>query len=63
MDGYAISRKGSNRTPHTYFAYFLGEQVAKNAFDDSNLFYMPILIGSESIRTSGSIDFEKNVIK
>ena len=63
MIGHANGRKGSNQTPHTYFAYFLSKQLSKNAYDDSNLFYMPFLEGSEIIRTSETIDFEKNAIK
>ena len=30
------------QTPHTYFAYFLSKQLSKSAYDDSNLFYMPL---------------------
>ena len=62
MIGHANGRKGSNQTPHTYFAYYLSTQLSKNAYDDLNLFYMSFLEGRESIKTSGAIDFEKNGI-
>ena len=63
MIGHANGRKGSNQTPHTYFPYFPSKQLSKNAYDDSNLFYMLFLEGSENIKTSGTIDFEKNAIE
>ena len=63
MIGHANGRKGSNQTPYTYFDYFLGKPLLKNAYDDSNLFDMPFLEGTKSIRTSVTKDFEKNAIK